>query len=39
MYSYDWWETTDENWSVHLVLTDEDTENEGGSIAFTQLEN
>ena len=39
MYSYDWWETTDENWSVYLVLTDEDTENEGGSIQFTQLEN
>lgn len=36
-YSYDWWKTTDENWSVYLVLTDEDIENEGGSIQFTQL--
>lgn len=36
-YSYDWWKTTNENWSVYLVLTDEDIENEGGSIQFTQL--
>ncbi len=36
-YSYDWWKTTDENWSVYLVMTDEDVENEGGSIQFTQL--
>lgn len=36
-YSYDWWKTTDENWSVYLVLTDEDVENEGGSVQFTKL--
>lgn len=36
-FSFNWWKTTGDNWSVYLVLTDEDSDGEGGSIQFTQL--
>lgn len=38
MYSYDWRNTTDENWDVYLAVADEHYDNEGGSIQFMQLE-
>ena len=36
-FSFSWWKTTGDNWSVYLVLADEDSDREGGSVQFTQL--